>query len=138
MPNWREELAWAAGFFDGEGTTHGGKRSDRYNGTMISMSVPQVKLLPLERFHSAVLGQGKIFLRNRAKPNVQACYVWQAQNWRSVQAVSSMLWEFLSNIKKEQYLIALENFRSNPDWGRKIGRPLGSKNRPKMETQYAN
>ena len=97
------------------------------------MSVPQTNLTTLERFKAAVGGLGHIHLRSRhlVKLTHKPCYAWQVQNWRYAQAVLAMLWFKLGEPKREQALEALHKFRLDPNWGRPIGRPKGSKNKCK-------
>lgn len=113
--SWREDLARAAGFFNGEGTTWGGPRKDR--GPRLALSLPQKDKRELEVFRTAVLGLGTVIKRDRN------CWVWQVQNWRDSQAVLAMLWPFLSAQKKEQALAAVKKFRDQPNWGAPIGNP---------------
>lgn len=54
------ELAWAAGFFDGEGNTHTEKRRDR-SSRPIRMSISQCDMGPLDRFNAAIGGVGKVY-----------------------------------------------------------------------------
>jgi hypothetical protein len=108
----RELCAWAAGFFDGEGTTCSFYRKDR-DKNRISMSLPQVNLLPLKRFQQAVK-VGSICLRNKRSERAQECFVWQAQNYKDVRKALDILWEFLSDVKRQQATEALAFFEQNP------------------------
>lgn len=116
------ELAWAAGFFDGEGTTCCIQRKGRKDGYRISMSIPQVHIGPLERFHKVVAG-GRICLRNARSERAQACYVWQAQSYDECKKVRDLLEPYWTDIKKEQASKAFEVFETSPSFGRKQGRP---------------
>lgn len=109
----REELAWAAGFFDGEG--HCGYRNIT-NGypyhtihRAISLSVGQRYEEPLLRFQIAVLGLGKIYYRKDAlsKPK----FSWRTGKWENVQAISVMLWPFLCSIKQHQIYEAMNKYQ---------------------------
>jgi hypothetical protein len=91
----REELAWAAGFFDGEGWT--GLRGP----TTVGMSVTQMELQPLVRFHNAV-GVGTIYGRG-----TRGGWIWQAGNWADSQAAVAKLWRFMSEPKRAQAHAAL-------------------------------
>ena len=88
------ELAWCAGFFDGEGTT-----SFLRKGTWIGprVSVAQNSEATLERFRQAV-GIGKIYAHT-TRPGM---YQWTCQRKEDVNTVLNMLWPFLSEQKKEQ------------------------------------
>jgi hypothetical protein len=101
----REELAWAAGFFDGEGCFCYSEAA-RY----VSVSIGQTNPEPLERFRNAV-GLGKIngpYLRehpNRLSKKPQ--WVYQAYGVEKVQAIAAMLWFKLGSIKREQAMTRL-------------------------------
>jgi hypothetical protein len=112
----REDLAWAAGFFDGEGTTSiRSVRTYPYPG----MSLNQVNLCTLERFHKAIGGVGKIYGPYQPKVKTgtrQPIYSWQAANFQAAQAAMALLWNFLSEPKRAQYKRAIETARTNPFW----------------------
>ena len=90
------ELAWAAGFFDGEGTTSYLKKGSWMGPRM---SVAQNNPETLERFQLAVQC-GKIYEHTTRK----GMYSWNCQKKEDVEKVLNMLWPFLSNQKKEQAL----------------------------------
>lgn len=123
----REELAWAAGFYDGEGCTwarEAGRRKNR--GGFIGMCVQQADRRPLDRFHAAVLGIGTIkgpYSHASAKGR-QPLHSWSVTNWRDANTVIGLLWPLLSKPKREQILRSVAIQRSDPGWGRKTGRPF--------------
>lgn len=88
------ELAWAAGFFDGEGTT-----SYLRKGTWIGprLSVAQNNVATLQRFQNAV-GCGKIYEHTTRK----GMYQWTLQRGKIVEDCLNKLWPFLSEQKKDQ------------------------------------
>jgi hypothetical protein len=90
------ELAWCAGFFDGEGTTSYLKK-DNWIGPR--MSVAQNNVVPLERFQKAV-GYGKIY----AHTTRLGMFQWTCQRKDDVKIVLDKLWPFLCEQKKEQAL----------------------------------
>jgi hypothetical protein len=97
----REELAWAAGWFDGEGFI--GLR-----GRALSMAIPQTDPRPLRRFQSAVLGLG--IIDGPWQPRTahwKPKWTWRVQSFENVQAVVGLLWAFLSEPKREQARKAL-------------------------------
>jgi hypothetical protein len=95
----REELAWAAGFFDGEGHT---------SPDGLSMEIYQTDPRPLERFRAAVGGIGKVSgPRPPARGSRKVSWTWDAYNWADTQAVIAMLWAFLSAPKRDQARKAL-------------------------------
>ena len=110
----REELAWAAGFFDGEGWT--GLR-----GRALGMVLPQTDPRPLQRFQVAVLGLGTIDGPWQPRnPKWKPKWTWRIQRFETVQAVAAMLWAFLSEPKREQARRALMGYAVRPH----IGTPI--------------
>src|SRR5436309_3043440 len=102
----REDLAWAAGFFDGEGCFCY-SQSGKYG----CVSIGQSELEPLARFRQAV-GLGKIYgpyvfpkTRNRLSKKPQ--YVFRVHGHEGVQAIAAMLWFQLSSIKTTQAIYVL-------------------------------
>jgi hypothetical protein len=101
----REELAWAAGFFDGEGSTLVVRPKLK---EYLVLSVGQIDPKPLERFQKAVLNIGQIYgPYTRKRPNHQPSYYFKAFRFEYIQAIIAMLWCFLSPAKKNQYKEAL-------------------------------
>ena len=109
------ELAWAAGFFDGEGSTIFASQSKakRPHLFQLNVRVPQCGEFAkevLERFKAAVGRLGKVYgpyPRGPRKPE----YQFVACNFEHTQAVLAMLWKFLSVQKREQAKKALSAFR---------------------------
>lgn len=107
MDNERE-LAWAAGFFDGEGSTFvrhtlkhkGGTTGKMYPLLTVEISVAQVRREPLDRFLAAV-NLGTINGPYKST-NGQPYYRWQTSGRGNVHKVLCVLWPFLSIPKKEQ------------------------------------
>ena len=94
------ELAWAAGFFDGEGCTSVLKTArDKYAYVRLSTSqkYPEV----LERFQRAV-GHGSIY-----KAKTREIYSLDVYKNERVMDVLNRLWPFLSERKKQQALDAI-------------------------------
>lgn len=101
MTIWREELAWSAGFYDGEGnsglTTQGYPR----------ISIGQIERTTLDRFRTAT-NVGTIYgpyARSREEWN--DIYMYIAKGFQEVQAVAVMLWPFLSEPKRAQLMETL-------------------------------
>lgn len=104
------ELAWAAGFFDGEGSSGYYHQNQR-----ISACVVQKDRRPLDRFLAAV-GFGKIYMPG-ANPN--HCYRWQVTSTRGVKQLYDILKPFLSTPKIEQFESTLQQHRDRPNqWNR--------------------
>lgn len=100
----REELAWAAGFFDGEGciikTT---TKSLNHSRMHVYITIAQTDTYVLERFKRAVGGMGRICKRRRMK-SIKHSQRWDyiVSTFESGQAVIAMLWPWLSPIKRKQ------------------------------------
>jgi hypothetical protein len=108
----RERLAWAAGFFDGEGNTNAFRRppAGTYN---IQMSVTQIHVDTLVRFQSCLGGIGRLHGPYITKtPGTRPQYEWRLGGFEQVQAGVAMLWEWLTPHKREQAADALLKFRS--------------------------
>jgi len=112
------ELAWAAGFFDGEGNIRAklNKQSPR-SYYYLAISINQVDPQVLERFRRAV-GVGKVagpYDRSRyagafsRKPQ----WTYEAYSFEKIQAVLAMLWKWLSPVKQEQARTAIMEVRSH-------------------------
>jgi|SRR5215469_725774 len=98
------ELAWAAGFFDGEGTVmwRGQSRKE------LTLTIAQADIRPLIRFAEAVGFPGVRGPYEPRNPNGRLYYVYSVSSHIRVQAVIGMLWKFLSEPKREQATKALE------------------------------
>ena len=97
----RTELAWAAGFFDGEGSTGAHNRALR-------LIVGQTETTTLERFQRAVGGLG--YIRTRPPPpraHWKQEYDWRCDRYADSRAVLEALWPFLSRPKRAQALRAI-------------------------------
>lgn len=94
------EAAWAAGLFDGEGTTSvlAAKR-DKWEYPRMSMAQKNPEVL--ERFQKVV--GGKIY-----KSNTREIYNWNMYREEDVITALNILWPFLSSQKKEQAIRVFE------------------------------
>jgi hypothetical protein len=107
------ERAWAAGFFDGEGSVSvGGSRRERPSYRQPSMEIPQSSAdgIPesLIRFQ-AVVGAGSI-TGPRPPRNPWArlpSYRWELGGHRKVEAVAGVLWPWLGSVKRSRIEWAL-------------------------------
>jgi hypothetical protein len=107
----REELAWAAGFFDGEGHVRFDPVKD---GGIISLRVAQNEPTILKRFHDAVLGIGNVKGPYGRLDGGNPYWRFECTNFEGVQAIVAMLWTFLSLTKKGQARKVLEAFPWSP------------------------
>ncbi len=94
------ELAWAAGFFDGEGWSYQIRKTGVQGQTLIytQIGVAQKDIRPLKRFHEAVGGVGAIYTGGTSNT-----YQWRVTGTQA-DAVMELLWDYLSEPKREQYL----------------------------------
>ncbi len=97
------DLAWAAGFFDGEGCTglcvkKKGGNTYCYPRIMVGQKDRDV----LDKFKACVGGLGKIY--GPYKHTNSGCYVYhyQVTNIPDVQKVLELLWPYLGDIKRIQ------------------------------------
>jgi len=101
-----EQLAWAAGLFDGEGSAIASKRADRPGYLRLEATVPQCGHdgLPevLVRFRAAVAGVGTV-----TGPDSNDMYVWRASGFQDAQAVIALLWQHLGEVKRGQAATAM-------------------------------
>lgn len=109
-PN-REQLAWAAGFFDGEGcvlkTYENPPRKDGRQAAAIQVSIGQSGIYGhelLRRFAIAVGLPGNLYgPRPPAKNQKLVRYQWEVNGFEKVQAVAAMLWPWLGRVKRAQF-----------------------------------
>lgn len=95
------ELAWAAGFFDGEGCT-GLDLDKRSRRSYVRVTVTQVICGPLERFKAAVSGLGRVEgPYPRPCPTHQPLYRFRACGHEARQ-ILGLLWPYLCEPKREQ------------------------------------
>lgn len=89
------ELAWAAGFFDGEGcvSTDQGKPK-----LTIQQNDPRV----LERFKKAVGELGKVYGPYQSRTPLKQVWQWRACKRAEVELGVFRLWPFLSPVKRKQ------------------------------------
>ncbi len=122
----REELAWAGGLFEGEGTFSDKKRNGRT--VAIKAAIKMTDLDVLQRFQRAV-GVGSIsgpYQITTAKGNEsKPIYTWAISSFEGTQAVIAMLWPWLQSRRrvKAKALIAafMTQPRENTRWGKRWG-----------------
>lgn len=106
------ELAWSAGFLDGEGT-YGMRRVKKASGHVVvalDFQAQQVHREPLDRL-AAVLG-GSVtgpygpYKNNRDKP----IFSWHLRKYEDVKVALFKLWPFMGTVKREQALKSWSDF----------------------------
>lgn len=104
------DASWAAGFYDGEGSSFASLSTSRPGKYYPQMSISQAGedgLQVLQRFQKAVDGLGKIrgpYSRKNNKP----IYQWTVASKDGINLVGNILFPFLSEPKKKQLIKALE------------------------------
>lgn len=116
------ELAWAAGFFDGEGSSSSSGKFMRKDGTAWKNLVAQLgqcesekDTLPevLARFHKVVGGIGHCTgPYASSNPNARPSWRWSAIGLTNFDNVMKLLWPYLGTVKKEQANRTRETFTS--------------------------
>jgi hypothetical protein len=109
VPNSRDDevLAWAAGFFDGEGSTIAKGDSRRPGYRQLQVVVPQAgnghAPQVLEKFRAAALGTGAI-----AAVTSNGVYSWRARGRVDAELILALMWPHLGTVKRMQAAKALE------------------------------
>ena len=105
------DLAWAAGFFDGEGNIRGTVR-ERLDGSLgsprIILQLPQKDRERLDKFAS-------IFNLKVLGPYDNAGRVIHqisVGNFEQVQAIVAKMWKWLGLVKRQQAKVALQRYLS--------------------------
>jgi hypothetical protein len=104
----REKLAWAGGFFSGEGSTHvhtnAYVRKDGRQRKYLTMSITNTNLDALKQFDEATLHIGKVYIELPTKrpSHYKPRYQWTAKSYPATMAIIGLLYTFLSREKKDQ------------------------------------
>lgn len=123
-----EECAWAAGFFDGDGSVYLLRHGSHAGYFVLEAAVTQscASGVPpeLERFRHAVGGHGLIYGPFRDRRGRLSVYRWKLFKVADIVAMCELLWPWLGNVKRTQAERALGVIRSqpqlargNPAWG---------------------
>ena len=101
-----EELAWAGGFFDGEGSTYLEKHRTHpgyfYPVTYVPQSAEVGIAAELLRLRSAMGGIGNISGIRQDGPDWRPYRRWRVVTPEKVQAVLHLLWAFIGDVKRTQ------------------------------------
>lgn len=103
------ELAWAAGFFDGEGSTNVSRTN---SGWYIRINIQQNDREVLDRFRSAIGGLGNIRGPVQYKYNKNPWYSYSLTGSKAHQ-VLNLLFPYLSSVKRNQIITTLLIIREN-------------------------
>lgn len=120
------ELAWAAGFFDGEGSTCISSYKPNNQNAManvLTMTISQIHRETLERFQRAIGGVGVIngpYNPPSFGKNQQPQYRYHLSGLSRVVPAIDSLWPWLGRIKREQASAAIDLMRERQ---RPVGHP---------------
>lgn len=104
------ELAWAAGFFDGEG--HSRWRQNSKAGVSLVVTACQSGSdETLRRLQAALGGAGTIRgpIQDPKHPHWTPRYTWAALDYPAIEALVDM-WPYLSSVKRDQALAAIDGY----------------------------
>lgn len=103
------ELAWAAGFFDGEGTCQTVKKNPPRRNTYRAMVQVAQAGSPdlLYRMQAAVGGLGSVCGPYDYKGGRLPVYRWSVSNFEGVQQVACGMWKWLGEPKRAQFRKAI-------------------------------
>jgi len=99
----REELAWAAGFFDGEGSFI----NPHYQCPTLRVKVSQTHPEVLQKFKHAVCDLGKLNGPYVGSGKHKPVWIFQSGKFEHSQAVIALLWNWLWREKRNQAFRAL-------------------------------
>lgn len=116
-PTHREELAWAAGFLDGEACFKFYTANNDKGRGRLAVTVAQVRREPLDRlatlFGGTVRGPYGPYQNSK-----QAHFQWDTSSYERAETVIESIWPWLSDPKREQALQAIEEYKN-----RRPGKP---------------
>ena len=99
----REKLAWAAGFFEGEGCFHRNKGSSKNSSPDYgTLQIAQVNPEPLDKFRAVFP-----FLYPARPQGKNQIWALRSGKFEHVQAVVAALWPWLSTKRRQQAKLAL-------------------------------
>ena len=114
-----EELAWAGGFFDGEGSTYLEKHRTHPGHFYPILYVPQcaeIGIAPeLVRLKSAMGGIGNISGARQDGPDSTPYRRWRVVTPRKVQAALHLFWPFIGDVKRAQAQHVMKTIHGQPD-----------------------
>lgn len=104
----REDLAWAAGLFEGEGsiTFYSTKNSRRRITVVLTSTDEDV----IRKFHG-IVGLGRVY-GPRLKEGYKPAWTWTTTTFEEAQAAISLLWIWLQSRRRETAKIALSKYHS--------------------------
>jgi len=131
-------LAWAAGFFDGEGsiTCTVGEGSRAIHVEITQAGDEEAPPDTLVKFHSAVGGIGLIRRKKRyGTLSKKPLWRWGATSFMHAQAAIGMLWLWLGESKRAKAIQCLTKYKSRQPQSL---RPVGVMGGPRMQLLCSN
>src|SRR5688572_7692289 len=112
-----EEIAWAAGFFEGEGcfSSHWSQQRKTTQHPNPNATVVNTDMSMLVRFQE-IVGMGTLYGRRRHNPKHQACWTWRVGGSRDVRALYEMLRPWLSERRRARAEEVLTASIRKPKW----------------------
>ena len=120
----KTDLAWAAGFFDGEGCVHYHVLNNKYKTTSISLSISQSVLNEdlLSKWFN-IFKVGGFNSTHSHRGNENAIDHWVTARFEHIQYIMALIWPWLGKAKKDKYEEAILSWRKSKPWISKAGRP---------------
>lgn len=124
----RTELAWAAGLFDGDGSTCLAKHRTQEGHVTAEVSITQASScgLPeaLTRFREVMGGVGRTYGPYAGRGHAEPIYRYKALRFTDADHVLRSLWPWLGSVKRIQAAFVMATVaaqphlpRGNPAWG---------------------
>ena len=114
-----EELAWAGGFFDGEGCAYLENHRSHAGYKVPRLYVPQsceTGIAPeLIRLNAALLGLGKISGVRRGQGHDKPYRRWRVQASGDVPRALHLIWPFIGDVKRSQAQRVMSAINTQPD-----------------------
>lgn len=102
------DIAWAAGFFDGEGCIHVHIRKAREHrrgySYQLTTTAAQITPIPLDKL-KAIFG-GKVYTLNSTGPNRRICYQWYLGGRSAIEFLRTVL-PYLT-VKHDEAMLAIQ------------------------------
>ena len=106
------DIAWSAGFFDGEGCTylHRSQRQGSRVTKLLKIEIAQTSVETLEKFHKATNRLGRINGPYKGKGINRKPYWHYAACGRKAVLIMETLWPALGQVKKDQFLLCKKEY----------------------------
>lgn len=105
-----QELAWAAGFYDGEGSSFARLSQENTRGRSIQARVGNTNPCVLVRFQQALGGLGKIYGPYQRRHPHRQFHEWRVCDYEGVWQFATLLMPYLSGEKSHQLASAMMDF----------------------------